>query len=86
VEELKGTQLKDKSSIGRAVIGGVIFGPVGAIVGGISGVGAKQAKTTYLIINYWDIATKTPFTISIACTLISKRFVKRLYIEKNKNE
>jgi hypothetical protein len=56
------------------------------IVGGISGVGAKQAKTTYLIINYWDKKTKTPFTITILCTQISNRFVKRLYKEKKENE
>ena len=33
---------EDKSVIGRALIGGVLFGPVGAIVGGISGTGQKK--------------------------------------------
>lgn len=33
---------KDKSVIGRAVVGGLLLGPVGAIVGGMSGIGTKQ--------------------------------------------
>ena len=33
---------KDKSVIGRAVVGGLLLGPVGAIVGGMSGVGTKK--------------------------------------------
>ncbi|MCB2297075.1 zinc ribbon domain-containing protein [Clostridium tagluense] len=82
VEELKGTELKDKSSIKRAVVGGVVFGPLGAIVGSISGVGAKNAKTFYLIINYWDVNTRNPFTISISCSTSSKYFIDRLYKEK----
>ncbi len=44
---------KDKSVIGRALIGGVV-GPVGAVVGAVSGVGTKKKKInhTYLIISY----------------------------------
>ena len=44
----------DKSVIGRAVAGGVLLGPLGAVVGGMSGVGKKQ-KTVYkdyFVINY----------------------------------
>ncbi|WP_195430890.1 hypothetical protein [Clostridium sp. D46t1_190503_E9] len=45
---------KSKSVAGRAVVGGVLLGPLGAIVGGISGVGNKQKSETnyYMIINY----------------------------------
>lgn len=45
---------KNKSVVGRAAIGGVLLGPLGAIVGGMSGVGNKQQKKTryYMIINY----------------------------------
>lgn len=40
--------------IGRAVVGGVIFGGVGAIVGAASGTGTKTGKKThlYFIISY----------------------------------
>lgn len=45
---------KNKSVIGRAAIGGLLIGPLGAIIGGISGTGNK--KTTigknYIVINY----------------------------------
>ncbi|CEN87332.1 hypothetical protein [Paraclostridium sordellii] len=47
---------KDKSVIGRAAIGGVLLGPLGAIVGGMSGIGTKTKSKTksknYIIINY----------------------------------
>lgn len=32
-----------KSTIGRAVVGGVLFGGIGAVVGGLSGTGKKDA-------------------------------------------
>ncbi|KQX69242.1 hypothetical protein ASD40_01710 [Paenibacillus sp. Root444D2] len=44
-----------KSTIGRAVVGGILLGGLGAIVGGISGVGTKKKKgktNNYLVINY----------------------------------
>ena len=46
---------KDRSVIGRAVAGGLLFGGVGAVVGGMSGVGKKKEKTVtklLLIISY----------------------------------
>lgn len=45
---------KDKSVIGRAAVGGVLLGPLGAIVGGMSGIGNKQKSEThyYMVINY----------------------------------
>lgn len=35
---------EDKSVIGRAVVGGLLLGPLGAVVGGISGVGSKTKR------------------------------------------
>jgi hypothetical protein len=45
---------KSKSVTGRAVAGGVLLGPLGAIVGGMSGIGSKQKSEThyFIVINY----------------------------------
>lgn len=45
---------KSKSAIGRAAIGGLLFGNTGAIVGAISGSGTKEVKERhfYFIISY----------------------------------
>lgn len=45
---------KSKSVLGRAVVGSLFLGPVGAIVGGISGVGHKKItkNKNYIVINY----------------------------------
>lgn len=55
VEILTEGKRKEKSVIGRAIVGGLIFGQVGAIVGGISGLGTKSSPNYYLQITYdWD--------------------------------
>lgn len=44
----------DKSVIGRGVVGALVFGPVGAVVGGMSGIG-KKSKTkmrTFMLIAF----------------------------------
>ena len=45
---------RSKSVAGRAVIGGVLLGPVGAVVGGMTGIGKKEKKKiqSFVIINY----------------------------------
>jgi|SRR5690606_1242986 len=43
---------KDKSVIGRGVVGGVLLGPIGALVGGMSGIGKKKQYGDFLFINY----------------------------------
>ncbi len=57
----------DKSVIGRAVVGGLILGPLGSIIGGMSGIGNKEKvkDVSYLILNYWDVFKKTAQTILI---------------------
>ncbi|MBY0244287.1 MAG: zinc ribbon domain-containing protein, partial [Sphingobacteriaceae bacterium] len=65
---------KSKSPIARAVAGGLLLGPLGAVVGGISGIGNKEVKTKSILfeINYWDINTRKKDKISI----ISKKDIK----------
>lgn len=43
---------KDKSVIGRGVVGGLVLGPLGAIIGGVSGIGQKNIKGDFLVLNY----------------------------------
>jgi len=46
---------QNKSVVGRAAVGGLLLGPLGAIVGGMSGVnGSKMSYKTYLVVNYRD--------------------------------
>lgn len=45
---------KNKSVLGRAAIGAVLLGPVGAIVGGISGTSKNRTSTDGLYIKFWD--------------------------------
>ncbi|WP_368488935.1 hypothetical protein [Clostridium sp. BJN0013] len=56
---------------------------MGVLVGGVSGIGDKYVKSYILIINYWDVATRVPETISIACPITSLRFIERIYKERN---
>lgn len=51
-EVLTETTEENKSVIGRAVVGGLLLGPVGAVVGGISGTGKKEKNNYYLRITY----------------------------------
>ena len=48
----------DKSVIGRGIAGGLLLGPVGAIVGGMSGLGKKDLTLYVLRITYNEFGTK----------------------------
>ena len=52
---------KSKSTTGRAIAGGVLLGPLGAIVGGMSGIGTKQKSSThyFIVINYTSKSGET---------------------------
>jgi hypothetical protein len=56
IEEDVKTKQKDKSVIGRSILGLVIAGPIGAGIGAASGIGKKEVKdvTKYVVINYID--------------------------------
>lgn len=47
-----------KSVIGRAIVGGLLTGGIGAVVGGISGIGSKTKTKVedYLLLQYWRVS------------------------------
>jgi hypothetical protein len=52
---------KDKSVIGRAIVGTILpFGLVGTLVGAISGVGQKKIKGDFLVLNYCSSGGSEP--------------------------
>ncbi|MEE0732824.1 MAG: hypothetical protein U0M23_04165 [Acutalibacteraceae bacterium] len=59
-EKVNEKQIKevDKSVIGRAMVGGVLLGPLGAVIGGVSGVGKKHKSTykNFFVINYTSVS------------------------------
>ena len=79
----------DKSVIGRAVVGNLILGPLGAIIGGMSGIGSKQQvqDKSYLVLNYWDIKTRSTQTLLISGNKASiYLFIKRNQKEESINQ
>ena len=47
-------ELKEKSVIGRAVVGGLLFGGAGAVVGAVSGANPKEKTLYYMTLTYTD--------------------------------
>ena len=80
IEELtkQDIQLNNKSVIGRAIVGGILFAGVGAIVGGISALNNQKLVNNYcLIINYWDIETKKPVSFILNTKDSNSRFISK---------
>lgn len=79
----------NKSVLGRAVVGSVIMGPLGAIVGGMSGLSTKEKLqvTQYVVINFWDVESRTPQSILIQCDNSQPvdAFIARQKKEENTN-
>lgn len=69
----------DKSVIGRGLIGGVLFGGVGLVLGGLSGVGSKVMKNaSFLVINYKEDNEDKVITLYEQTGIINNSFMKAL--------
>jgi hypothetical protein len=75
---------KSKSVIGRALLGGVLLGPVGAIVGGMTGIGDKTVKVSDVdnIISISYSQDDKDAIILFSCT---NKKVKKVYEYLKKN-
>ena len=75
-----------KSVIGRALVGGVLLGPLAAVVGGMSGIGNKTKKRGdyLLVINFWDVFTRKIQSLLICTQIESIQFINRVEKEKEK--
>jgi hypothetical protein len=68
---------KEKTVIGRAIASAIICGPIGAIVGGISGIGKKKiGNPHYLIVNFWEI-NDSPEATPQTLLFCGKGFMKK---------
>ncbi len=77
---------ENKSVIGRAVVGGLLLGPLAAVVGGLSGIGKKTKKlgNFLLAINFWDVYSHRIQTLLICSKKEEGAFLKLVEKEKNK--
>ena len=71
---------KDKSVIGRGVVGSVLFGGAGLILGGLSGLSKKQVQQNidYLIINYKSNGEDKVVNVYANEGVLDKGFMKGL--------
>ena len=79
---------KEKSVIGRAVIGGLILGPVGAIVGGMTGMGKKEVKSNMpdLILSVSYKESDQEKIVLFSCAYKSRKAVEQFFIKNYKNK
>lgn len=73
---------KDKSLYGRAIVGGLIFGPAGAVVGGLDGALTKKqvkSKHTYVSIEYGSFEEPKAVVLEVVgATLGLSKWIKEL--------
>ena len=70
---------EDKSVISRGLFGGILFGGVGLVLGGLSGVGSKQIKnSTFIVINYKENGEDKVISVYTKKGLLNKSFIKGL--------
>lgn len=82
---------KSKSVGGRAIAGGLLLGPLGAIVGGMSGIGNKKETKTeyYFVINYTSDNEEKVLsfeTVSLTWDKVLKAINKHIITEQKTTE
>ncbi len=81
---------KSKSVIGRALLGGILLGPVGAVVGGMTGIGDKEIKVSdidnIISISYSENDKEVIILLSCSNKKVKKvyEYLKRNYEDKYK--
>ncbi|NFA43404.1 SHOCT domain-containing protein [Clostridium botulinum] len=76
---------KNKSTVGRAIIGGVLTGGIGAVVGGMSGIGTKTKtkKLFAMYLEYMDTTTKNLIVLEDVMLVGVKKFIEQIKIKMN---
>ena len=71
---------KNKSVIGRGIAGGLLFGSVGLVLGGLSGTGTKQIKedVQYIVVNYNENNENKVISVYVNGAFSGASFVKKL--------
>lgn len=82
---VKTTELQKKSVVGRGAVGGLLFGPVGAMLGGMSAADKGKVKSV-LAISYLPSAGGEPKTIMLDADPPSWGGLNMSYIAKLKKE
>ena len=87
------SEKKSKSVLGRAAVGGVLFGPAGAVVGGLSGLGSteitkKKLKTEAIAIEFWDVYTHTRQIVAVEVPFVNQgnRLIDRVMSDKQERK
>jgi hypothetical protein len=74
-----------KNPIGRAILGGLAFGPAGAIVGAVSGIGTETVmQSDHIVIYCWDASTKKARAL-LLCGNLKKRSFEDFVNSANKD-
>ena len=68
--------LSNGDVLGNAIVGGLLFGGVGAIVGAISGT-QKQTLSKFIGITYWDVELRKKVTVSFLVKQDTTKFINR---------
>jgi hypothetical protein len=78
---------QEKSVVARAIIGGLILGPVGAVIGGLSGMGTKEVKANMpdLILSITYQIDGLDGIILFSCKYKDKKDVE-VFLSKNYKE